>query len=94
MSHSGPKDITQGTANSRLREVRLEHRLDRQVTSLWVLAEVLLGPKLVLQCRGKVSHVLTGCGLQRHKYNKGVCLMRSGGPQLSIHRKEVPSGWA
>lgn len=72
MSHSGSKDKTQGTANSRLRAVSLEHRLDGQVTPLWVLAEVLLGPKLVLQCRGKVSHVLAGCGLQRHKYDKGA----------------------
>lgn len=72
MSHSGPKDRNQGTGNSRLREVSLEHRLDGQIASLWVLAEVLLGPELVLQCRGKVSHVLTGCGLQGHKYDEGA----------------------
>lgn len=71
-SHSGSEDITQGPGNSRLREVSLEHGLHGQVTSLWVLAEILLGAKLVLQCRGKVPHVLTGCGLQTHRYDKGA----------------------
>ena len=65
---AGLKDTAQGTDNSRLREVSLKYGLDGQVTSLRVLAEILLGPKFVLQCCGKVSHVLTGCSLQRHKH--------------------------
>lgn len=89
----GSKGTAQGPANSRLGEVSLEYRLDGQVTSLRVLAEVLLGPKLVLQSCGKVSHVLTGRGLQAQILPR-CCLMKSGGSQVSICRKEVPWGWA
>lgn len=90
----GLKGTVWGPANSRLREVSLEYGLDRQVTSLWMLAEVLLGPELVLQRCSEVSHVLTGCGLQRHKQLQRCCLMKSRVLQVSILRKEVPSGWA
>lgn len=74
----GSRDTARGAANSRLGEVSLKDGLDRQVTSLRVFAEVLLGPKLVLQRCGEVSHVLTGCGLQRHRHCQGAAERKVG----------------
>lgn len=69
--------------HSRLGEVSLQHGLDGQVSSLRVLAEVLLGAKLVLQRGGKVPHVLAGGGLQRENRCPGAG-WQSGGSQAGV----------
>ena len=53
----------QGMWDSRLGALCLQHRLNGQVPSLRVLAEVLLGPELVLQSLGEIPHLLSRGGL-------------------------------
>lgn len=59
------------TFHSRFNDVGLQHGLDRQVPSLGMLAEVLLGTELVFQGGSKIPHVLAGSGLRRKGLRDG-----------------------